>query len=63
MTETRTLIGEEKGWRIIAVSHTTYEAKKDGESVVLAAGMMTDLLELIEMREKGASDEEDTHTV
>lgn len=57
MIETRTTIDEEQGWRIIAVSHTTYEAQKDGESVVLAAGTIHDIVDLIRIKEKGAKNE------
>ena len=57
MIETRTTIDEEQGWRIIAVSHTTYEAQKDGESVVLAAGTIHDIVDLIRIKEIGAKNE------
>ena len=51
-TETRFFIGEERGWRIISVMYSTYEAKKDGENVTLETDSIEELIDLIKLREE-----------
>ena len=56
MAETRMGVATVDGWHIVAITTSRYEARKDGESVVLGADTIAGIVDLIEIRE-GEHDE------